>query len=98
MLRAPLDDAQPIGEVAGELAADYRGAEVVQLRLLAQRINESLQPFPPGIRAEIGEAGLLARLFDRAVGVEVDRGHRTSANLTTVACGVSTSSSGRKNR
>jgi hypothetical protein len=37
-------------------------------------------------------------LFDRALRVEIDRGHRTSANFTTSAIGVSISPSGRKNR
>ena len=98
-MRLPvLDDAHAIAEVAGELAPDERCTQLVEHSFVAQRVDEPRQTFLPGVVAEIVESCLLGRLLDRALGVEILRGHRTSARFTTSATGVSTSPSGRKNR
>ena len=88
----------PVAEIPDDLAADERRAQLVQRGFVAQRCDEPVQTVAPRVVAEIVEPGLFRRERDGPIGVEVEPRHRTSASLTTVACGVSISPSGRKNR
>ena len=76
VLLAPLDDPEPGREVVDDLAGGDLLAELVQPGLVAQRVDELLEPGLPGGFAEVVEAGAFERERDESVGIEREVGHR----------------------
>ena len=68
VLSRPVDDAQPIGERAHDVALYCRGAEVVQLRFGRDRRAVHRETLAEAVAAEVVEPGQAARLGDHVVG------------------------------
>src|SRR4051794_34467137 len=76
-VRPPLRHLQPAGEEVEHAARSDVDAELVELPLLAQRVDETFAAVLPGRLAEVVETGGLARLADEPVGIETRGAHRS---------------------
>jgi hypothetical protein len=77
MLFAPLDETEPDREVIHDLAGNDRLAELVQPRLVAQRVGVVLETGTPVVLSEVVETGVLQRERDEAIVVEYWFTHAT---------------------
>ena len=70
MLREPVDDLQPIRQVADEVVGRDRGAELAEAGLAPERLHEAVEPVSERLAAEVLEAGACPRRVDELVGVD----------------------------
>ena len=71
VLRDPVDDPEPVDEVADDLRLHRHRPDLAELRLGVQRVDVAGQALTEGVAAEVGEPRLLARGLDQTLVVQL---------------------------